>query len=104
MEKEMNKKKISLIITLFGLIIIVCIATILKVIKVEKEKKYNYEIDRIISTFKTCIKEGKCEKENTSLEMLYSNMEIEEFINPYTDKPFDKNSYILISTYEFIDK
>lgn len=100
----MNKKKISLIITLFGLIIIVCVATILKVIEVEKEKKYNYEIDRIISTFKTCIKENKCEKENTTLKVLYEKMDVEEFINPYTSEPFDENSYIVISTYEFIDK
>ena len=100
----MNKKKISLIITLIGLIVIVCVATILNVVKVQKDKKYNYEIDRIINTFKTCIKENKCEKENTTLEVLYEKMDVKEFINPYTNKPFDKNSYIVINTYEFIDK
>ena len=100
----MNKKKISLIITLIGLIVIVCVATILNVVKVQKDKKYNYEIDRIINTFKTCIKENKCEKENTTLEVLYEKMDVKEFINPYTNKPFDKNSYIVVNTYEFIDK
>ena len=102
----MNKKKISLIITLIGLIVIVCVATILNVVKVQKDKKkkYNYEIDRIVSTFKTCIKENKCEKENTTLKVLYEKMDVEEFIDPYTSEPFDENSYIVISTYEFIDK
>ena len=52
----MNKKKIALIITLTGLIIIICVATVLNILREEKEKKYNYEIDRIVSTFKTCIK------------------------------------------------
>lgn len=100
----MNKKKIALIITLVGLIIIICVATILNILKEEKEKKYNYEIDRIVSTLKTCIKENKCEKENTTLKVLYEKMDVEEFINPYTSVPFDENSYIVISTYEFIDK
>lgn len=100
----MNKKKISLIITLIGLIIIVCVATILNVVEIQKDKKYNYEIDRIINTFKTCIKENKCERENTTLEVLYEKMGVEEFINPYTNKPFDMNSYIVINTYVFIDK
>lgn len=100
----MNKKKIALIITLIGLIVIVCVATILNVVEVQKDKKYNYEIDRIVSTLKTCIKENKCEKENTTLKVLYEKMDVEEFINPYTSEPFDENSYIVISTYEFIDK
>lgn len=100
----MNKKKIALIITLIGLIIIICVATVLNILREEKEKKYNYEIDRIVSTFKTCIKENKCEKENTTLKVLYEKMDVEEFIDPYTSKPFDENSYIVISTYEFIDK
>ena len=100
----MNKKKIALIITLTGLIIIICVATVLNILREEKEKKYNYEIDRIVSTFKTCIKENKCEKENTTLKVLYEKMDVEEFIDPYTNEPFDENSYIVISTYEFIDK
>ena len=100
----MNKKKIALIITLIGLIIIICVATVLNILREEKEKKYNYEINRIVSTFKTCIKENKCEKENTTLKVLYEKMDVEEFINPYTSGPFDENSYIVISTYEFIDK
>ena len=100
----MNKKKIALIITLIGLIIIICVATVLNILREEKEKKYNYEINRIVSTFKTCIKENKCEKENTTLKVLYEKMDVEEFIDPYTSKPFDENSYIVISTYEFIDK
>lgn len=100
----MNKKKIALIITLIGLIIIICVATVLNILREEKEKKYNYEINRIVSTFKTCIKENRCEKENTTLKVLYEKMDVEEFIDPYTSKPFDENSYIVISTYEFIDK
>ena len=104
MEIKMNKKKIALIITLIGLIIIICVATVLNILREEKEKKYNYEINRIVSTFKTCIKENRCEKENTTLKVLYEKMDVEEFIDPYTSKPFDENSYIVISTYEFIDK
>ena len=43
-------------------------------------------------------------QENTTLKVLYEKMDVEEFINPYTSEPFDENSYIVISTYEFIDK
>ena len=121
MEKRMNKRKISLIITIFGILIIIIVATIINLKNTSLKEQYDFEVERyiklflfacayvavayetVISAFKTCLKEEKCAHENTTLKILYEKMSLDYFINPYTNEPFSENSYIVINSYEFIE-
>ena len=103
MEKRMNKRKIALIITIFGILIIIIVATTINLKNTSLKEEYDFEVERIISAFKTCLKEEKCAYENTTLKTLYEKMSLDNFINPYTNEPFNENSYIVINSYEFIE-
>ena len=99
----MNKRKIALIITIFGILIIIIVATTINLKNTSLKEEYDFEVERIISAFKTCLKEEKCTYENTTLKTLYEKMSLDNFINPYTNEPFNENSYIVINSYEFIE-
>ena len=100
----MNKKGIAVSITLLGLVIIISVATILKVTDNKKEKDYNFQVRNIIYEVKKCVQSEQCPNENITLKVLYEKTNIEEFVNPYTNEPFNENAYVTINDYEFIER
>lgn len=100
----MNKRKSVFYLTIFGIIIIIIVATTIKYLDYKKNKKYEFVVNNIESLAKKCVREQKCKKENITLKNLYEKMNVDKFINPIDNKEFSLDSYVTINDFEFILK
>ena len=96
------KKRIIIVISLIGIILIITLATVLKIKETDTQNKYQFIIDNFIFYSKKCIQEQKCNNNIVTIKELYDLGYIEKQINPKTNKYFNDKSYIKILNYDFV--
>ena len=95
----MNKRKSVFYLTIFGIIIIIIVATTIKYLDYKKNKKYEFVVNNIESLAKKCVREQKCKKENITLKK-----KLKEINKLSGNKEFSLDSYVTINDFEFILK
>lgn len=98
----MNKNILIIALTIVGIIIIITLATLLKIKENRISSKYDFIIDNFIYFSKKCVEEEKCTDNVVTLKELYKNKYIEKEINPKTNEYFNDKSYIKILDYSFV--
>lgn len=98
----MNQKRIMIGLTIIGLLIIVTLATVIKIKENEINEKYNFIVDNFVFYAKKCVKEEKCTKNTVTIKELYDNEYLSEQINPKTKNSFNEKSYIKVLDYKFV--
>lgn len=90
----MNEKKVCLIITIIGVIVIILIQTLITIDEDKLKKEENYIKENIIERTKKCIQDKKCKEEDITLETLfnlkYIDTELEEKLSSYSKKSIIK--------------
>jgi len=86
----MNEKKVCLIITIIGILIIILIQTFILIDEDKLKKEENYIKENLTERAKKCIQDKKCKEEDISLETLfnqkYINNELKEKLKSYSKK------------------
>ena len=94
MVTKMNEKKVCLIITIVGILIIILIQTLIMIDDDKLKKEENYIKENLIEISKKCIQDKKCKEEDILLETLlnenYIDGHLKEKLNTYSKKSIIK--------------
>lgn len=104
--KEMNKRKISILMCIIGLIIIIVVAVVVELNKEQKLKEYEFAIKTIENAANDCVSDKKCNSGKITLKELYDKKYLKRQINPNTNEYFNEQSYVTYPELSFyvIDK
>lgn len=99
----MNKHKLSLIISVGGILLLIFIATVLELNKTSKEKEYKFAVKTIETATIKCINDKKCEIGKITVKELIDKKYLVKLKNPNTKDYFNEKSYMVYPDLAFYD-
>lgn len=99
----MNKRKLALIIAAAGIFILIFVATVMELNKMQKEREYNFALKTIETATIKCINDSKCEMGKITIGQLQKEEYLEEIINPNTGEAFSEDSYMVYPDLSFYE-
>ncbi len=100
---KMNKRKLALIISVAGIFVLVFVATVMELNRIQKEKEYNYALNTIETATIKCINDSKCEMGKITLKELKDKKYLEDIKNPNTNEFFSDESYMVYPDLSFYE-
>ncbi len=97
----MNTNKISIIITIFALILIISIPTTYKIFKIHDNSLYSVINKKIVEAAKECYYNNECTENKIYLKDLYDLRKLEKVSDPITKEYYNEESYVLKSDNDF---
>ena len=98
----MNRNKYIIYITIFAIILIICLPTTYTIIKKHNQKLTSVTHKRIEEAAKDCYYDFVCTNEKITLKELYEHGYLEKEGNPITKKYYDENMFVLKQENQFV--
>lgn len=90
----MNKRKLSVLISFVGIVILIVVGVVIELFKEQKSNEYEIAIGNIETAAMSCVKAKKCRMGKITLDELYDKGFLDKEINPNTNDYFNGKSYI----------